>query len=50
VETISPRNHVHHFKLESRADLNREFIVHLAQAYAVGQQRHLTRAAQDRDS
>ena len=49
VETISPRNRVHHFRLNSRADLNRDFIAHLAQAYAVGQQRHLTRPAQDRD-
>ena len=43
VETISPSNHVHHFRLASAVDVGAEFQAHLAQAYAVGQQRHLFR-------
>jgi Domain of unknown function (DUF5655) len=41
VETISPRNHVHHFRLESAADLL-PLEPFLAEAYAVGAQEHLT--------
>lgn len=41
VETISPRNHVHHFRLESAADLA-PLDAFLAEAYAVGAQEHLT--------
>ena len=41
VETISPRNHVHHFRLESLADLA-PLDAFLAEAYAVGCQEHLT--------
>jgi len=37
IETISPRNHVHHFRLMSVADVESW----LAEAYAVGQQKHL---------
>lgn len=43
IETISPRNHVHHFRLVSPAELDAEFTALLAQAYAVGNQEHLVR-------
>lgn len=42
VETFSPRNHVHHFRLESADDVAR--LRDLArEAYAVGRQEHLDR-------
>ena len=43
IETISPRNHVHHFRLASEADLDPDFLALLRAAYAVGEQRHLER-------
>jgi hypothetical protein len=41
IDTISPRNHVHHFRLERREDLDPLFASWLREAYAVGEQRHL---------
>jgi hypothetical protein len=41
IDTISVRNHVHHFRLASVSDVDREFEGWLTEAYAVGQQRHL---------
>jgi hypothetical protein len=41
VQTISPRNHVHTFRLAAPRDLDPQFLAWLAEAYAVGQQRHL---------
>jgi hypothetical protein len=41
IETISPRNHVHHFRLLTVADVDAEFEGWLAEAYAVGEQKHL---------
>jgi hypothetical protein len=41
IDTISPRNHVHHFRLSSVSEMDREVETWLAEAYAVGQQRHL---------
>jgi hypothetical protein len=41
IDTISPRNHVHHFELRSRNDLDREFLGFLREAYRVGCQLHL---------
>jgi len=41
IETISPRNHVHHFRLMSAADVDAEVASWLAEAYAVGEQKHL---------
>jgi Domain of unknown function (DUF5655) len=41
VDTISPRNHVHVFRLTSAKDLDRRFTAWLREAYAVGEQRHL---------
>jgi len=40
IETISPRNHVHHFRLASGGDLSSDFFDLLRAAYAVGEQRH----------
>lgn len=41
IDTISPRNHVHHFRLVSPADVDAEFQSWLRDAYAVGAQEHL---------
>jgi len=41
IETISPRNHVHHFRLMSAAEVDEEVEGWLKEAYAVGEQRHL---------
>jgi hypothetical protein len=41
VQTISPRNHVHTFRLTTPADVDSRFRAWLAEAYAVGEQRHL---------
>ena len=43
VETISPRNVVHAFRLTSAADVDDEFVAWLAEAYQVGTQQHLRR-------
>jgi hypothetical protein len=41
VETISRRNHVHHFRITRAEEIDAEFLAWLAEAYAVGEQRHL---------
>jgi hypothetical protein len=41
IETISARNHVHFFRLESEADLTPAFVALLHAAYQVGEQKHL---------
>ena len=41
IETFSPRNHVHHFRLSDRRDVDGQFRDWLKEAYAVGEQRHL---------
>ncbi len=46
IDTISPRNHVHHFRLSSVSDVDKEVEGWLAEAHAVGQQRHLSREVQ----
>jgi hypothetical protein len=43
VESFSPRNHVHHFRLASLAEVDDEVAAWLAEAYRVGEQRHLER-------
>ena len=43
--TISPRNHVHEFRLTSPADLTGAFEAWLRMAYAVGEQRHVGRGS-----
>jgi hypothetical protein len=44
VQTISPRNHVHFFRLTTASDLDAEFNAWLAEAYAVGEQRHIRKS------
>jgi hypothetical protein len=46
IDTISPRNHVHHFRLTSLSDVDLEMEKWLTEAYAVGQQRHLKTRSQ----
>jgi endogenous inhibitor of DNA gyrase (YacG/DUF329 family) len=41
IDTISPRNHVHHFRLCAVSEVDSEIESWLSEAYAVGQQRHL---------
>lgn len=41
VETISPRNHVHFFRLTMPQEIDAQFRAWLAEAYRVGEQRHL---------
>ena len=45
IQTISPRNHVHFFRLTAPGEIDAEFRAWLAEAYAVGEQRHLKRPA-----
>lgn len=42
IDTYSPRNVVHAFRLTSPAEVDEEFTGWLAEAYRVGEQRHLT--------
>ncbi len=41
VESISPRNHVHHLRIREPAELDEELATWLREAYRVGQQQHL---------
>jgi hypothetical protein len=41
IQTFSPRNHLHVFRLERLADVDDDFRAWLAEAYVVGEQRHL---------
>ena len=41
IETFSPRNHLHAFRLCAISDLDDEFRAWLAEAYAVGEQKYL---------
>lgn len=43
IDTISRRNHVHHFRLVTMADVDSELKEFLQEAYAVGEQKHLAR-------
>ncbi len=45
IETISPRNHVHHFRLASVSEVDGVVKKWMMEAYAVGEQRHLKKAA-----
>jgi len=45
IDTISPRNHVHHFRLTSLSDVDDALRDFLREAYALGEQRHLARRA-----
>jgi hypothetical protein len=41
IETFSPRNHLHAFRLRDAAEIDDEFRRWLAEAYSVGAQEHL---------
>jgi hypothetical protein len=41
IETFSPRNHLHAFRFETVDEVHAEVSAWLAEAYRVGQQRHL---------
>lgn len=41
IESFSPRNHLHHFRLYSADELDADFAAWIAEAYAVGRQQHL---------
>ena len=41
VETFSPRNHLHEFRLERLDEVDEEVAAWLAEAYRVAEQRHL---------
>jgi hypothetical protein len=41
VQTFSPRNHLHAFRLTRLSDVDAEFRAWLAEAYLVGNQEHL---------
>jgi len=43
IETFSPRNHLHAFRFESVDEIDDEVAAWLAEAYRVGEQRHLVR-------
>ena len=43
IETFSPGNHLHAFRLNSLDDLDKEFAEWVREAYAVGEQKHLRR-------
>jgi hypothetical protein len=43
IQTISPGNHVHQFRIHSAAELDAQVAGWLREAYAVGQQLHLSR-------
>ncbi|HWY74399.1 MAG TPA: hypothetical protein VN281_02215, partial [Verrucomicrobiae bacterium] len=45
IDTISPRNHVHHFVLRRPGDLSGDFGELVGAAYAVGEQKHLQEIA-----
>ena len=41
IETFSPRNHLHAFRIERASDISEELRQFMREAYAVGEQRHL---------
>ncbi|HEU0016706.1 MAG TPA: DUF5655 domain-containing protein [Longimicrobium sp.] len=43
IDTISQRNHVHHFRLADEADITPDLLGFLREAYDVGEQKHLAR-------
>lgn len=43
IQSISPRNHVHYFRIQTLKELDGEVLSWLREAYAVGQQKHLRR-------
>jgi hypothetical protein len=49
VETFSPRNHLHAFRLDSLSELDDEFAKWIREAYAVGAQKHLRQTGKSDD-
>lgn len=47
IDTISQRNHVHHFRLTALDEIDDDFRAWLREAYAVGAQKHLVRKGAD---
>jgi hypothetical protein len=45
IDTLSPRNVVHAFRLAAPGEVDAEFAAWLAEAYQVGAQQHLRRPA-----
>lgn len=43
IESLSPRNHVHHFRIRALEELDDEVVAWLKEAYQVGEQKHLRR-------
>lgn len=43
VQTFSPRNHLHVFRLTNASELDQEFRDWIAEAYRVGEQKHLAK-------
>ena len=43
IESLSPRNHVHHFRIRHPGEIDGEVRAWLCEAYAVGEQKHLAR-------
>ena len=43
IESLSPRNHVHHFRFHTVEEIDDEVRTWLREAYAVGEQKHLGR-------
>lgn len=41
IETFSPRNHLHHIRIESETELDSDVLQWIREAYAVGEQKHL---------
>ena len=47
IEVLSPRNVVHHFRLERVEEVDADFAAWMREAYAVGEQRHLGASGAD---
>ena len=43
IESISARNHVHHFRIRAPEEVDAEVMEWLRESYAVGEQKHLGR-------
>jgi Domain of unknown function (DUF5655) len=47
IESISPRNHVHAFRLSALEEIDAELTAWIAEAYLVGEQRHLRSSVEE---
>jgi len=50
IETFSPRNHLHTFRIDRSEDIDDEFRAWLREAYLVGDQQHLKRQSSSKRS